>query len=620
MILPTFGVAVPTTELICLDQFGYLANRPKVAIFARPVLGQNSDQTYEPGNAFEVRSAVDSQTVFNGTLSRWNDGKLSSLAGDKVWFADFSALKTPGKYYLFDPKNNVKSFSFSIGLNLYQPMLEAATKMLYYQRANTEIPRIYGLNWVHPVSHRGPGQDQEAQLFRDGKPQGMPKDLTGGWYDAGDLTKYIPYLRECLFNLLTAFELNPKAFSDSTNIPESGNGVPDLVDEMKWELDWTLKMQDADGGVFNRNGGISYDNGLGGVEGWASDKQPRYYSSKTTWATACAAAFWAKASFTFKKFDQQFPGYSEKLKAASLKAWDYLEEHSKMEPESGTDLAPEIVSSQASSNPNSDMGDRIWAAAELFRLTGEQRFSNFVDLNALAIDSTSVNKFHPLQGEEPICDPLNHEGLTQGLITYAQTKKATPLIVKLFRQSIFNMAEMIRTRTGGEDDPYLNYIYPAHYTWGSNSHRGTWGRILLTAIRLNVNPKMNVQYRDIMESYTHWNHGRNPLSWCFLSSMEKFGASKSVNSIYHHWFQSKSPFDKGIGPPPGFLVGGPNQYFSVKWLSPPYGEPPMKSFRNWNVAFNEERKENEASWEITEPAIYYNATYILLLSQQVSGK
>jgi endoglucanase len=73
------------------------------------------------------------------------------------------------------------------------------------------------------------------------------------------------------------------------------------------------------------------------------------------------------------------------------------------------------------------------------------------------------------------------------------------------------------------------------------------------------------------------------------------------------------------GPAPGYLAGGPNKFFGVNWVRPPYGEPPMKAYRDWNTAWNAERQANENSWEISEPAIYYQAVYTLLLSQFVSA-
>ncbi len=97
-----------------------------------------------------------------------------------------------------------------------------------------------------------------------------------------------------------------------------------------------------------------------------------------------------------------------------------------------------------------------------------------------------------------------------------------------------------------------------------------------------------------------------------------------MTEVYHQWFHDGSPLYDGrtsrYGPPPGYLVGGPNKFFSVDWISPPHGEPAMKAFRDWNAAWNAQRHANECSWEITEPAIYYQAVYTLILSQFVPAR
>lgn len=120
----------------------------------------------------------------------------------------------------------------------------------------------------------------------------------------------------------------------------------------------------------------------------------------------------------------------------------------------------------------------------------------------------------------------------------------------------------------------------------------------------------------------HYDHGRNPLSVVYLSNMGTkgagLGAGKSVMDPYHGWF-SQTPRYQGpssaYGPAPGYLVGGPNQFYSRDWVSPPHGEPPMKSFKDWSTGWNAPRGDSENSWEVTEPAIYYQAAYVLVLSQ-----
>jgi hypothetical protein len=298
------GAADPVTPQITVDQFGWLPRAGKVAILADPVKGQNAGQSYRPGREFEIRREGDGTVVYRGAIKPWNNGRVSELAGDRVWYADFSNLHRPGSYHVFDTTNRVRSFTFRVGEDVYVPVLRDAVRVFYYQRSGTPINEMNGGVWHHPGGHLGRDQHRAARYTQGGNALGRPRNVLGGWFDAGDLNKYVPYLEATLFDLLWAYELNPRAFGDNTNIPESGNGVPDLLDEVKWELDWILKMQDTDGGFFNRVAGRSYNNGTGSPHG---DTQPRFYTAKTTWATADASASLAHAARVYTRFDKASP-------------------------------------------------------------------------------------------------------------------------------------------------------------------------------------------------------------------------------------------------------------------------------------------------------------------------
>src|SRR5271165_5648842 len=382
------------TPQIAIDQFGWLPRGGKVAILADPVKGQNAGQTYRPGPGFEIRREADGSVAYRGATRPWNSGAVSELAGDRVWHADFSDLRTPGSYHVFDPANRVRSLPFRIGEDVYKPVLRDSVRVFYYQRSGTPITEKNGGVWHHPGGHLGRNQDRAAQYSQEGKTQGRPRNLLGGWFDAGDLNKYVPYLEATLFDLLWAYELNSRAFGDDTNIPESGNGVPDLLDEVKWELDWLLKMQDADGGFFNRVAGRSYDNGSGPPSG---DTQPRFYTAKTTWATADAAASLAHAARVYSRFDRAFPGYAEGLRAAARRGWAYLDTHPEMDPADGTDGDSKLAATPAGSNAGGDRRARVFAAAELFKTCGAPEFKAYVGRWALDIPATAENGMHPFK-------------------------------------------------------------------------------------------------------------------------------------------------------------------------------------------------------------------------------
>jgi hypothetical protein len=605
------------TPQIAIDQFGWRPRARKVAILAEPVRGQNTGSRYTPGPRFEIWGTNGGAVVYHGEPKPWNHGKVSELAGDRVWHADFSAVRAPGDYFLRDPVRNVRSFTFKITEDVYRPVLRDSVRTFFYQRSGTPILARYGGDWHHAGGHLRRDQDRAAQFSQDGKTLGQPRNVLGGWFDAGDLNKYVPYLESTLFDLLWAYELNPRVFPDDTNIPESSNGAPDLLDEIKWELDWLLRMQDKDGGVFNRVAGRSFDNG---PDPPSSDAQPRFYTAKTTWATATAAASFAHAARVYDGFDRVFPGFAARLRDAAQRAWAYLEAHPEMSPADGSDGDKKLAATAAGSNTSADRRSRVYAAAELFKTTGDPRYQAYVDRWATDIDATADSGLHPLKGYKQV-DPLNHMALTQGLLIYATARGANPAVVRPFQEALSHTAEAIRTASGGPDDPYLAYHFEDHYCWGSNQSKGRWGRVLLMAITLDLNRAQHEKYREIIEGYLHFIHGRNPLALCFLTNMTHAGADRCPTELFHQWFHDGSPLYDGahsrFGPAPGYLEGGPNKFFTVDWISPPHGEPPMKAYRDWNTAWNSQRKANESSWEITEPAIYYQAAYTLLLSQFV---
>ena len=618
---PPIPVAPPVSEQIIVDQFGWRAAAPvKVALFARPVKGQNAvgdALTYTPGAAFQVRRVSDGRTVFTGQVTAWHNGDVHSQSGDRIWSGDFSVLRTPGTFYVYDPKNGRRSDAFTLGDGVYGPVLRTSLRMFYYQRCGEALTPAFGGRWTHDACHVGPDQDHAAQLLQGGKPQGGVRDVSGGWHDAGDYSKYVPFLSSTLWDLMTAYDLNPAAFGDRDGIPESGNGVPDLLDEIKWETDWLLKMQRGDGAVFNRVTALSYDNGKGGPE---HDVQPRYYTPATTWATATFAMATAHAARQFTPYGRAYPGYAARLRAASERAWAYLEANPQMLPTDGTDGAGKTAAAGGDSSAPDDKRRRVLAAAELFRTTGDARYRTYFDAG-YADKSTADGGYQPVAAG--YLDASNGLDLTQAYFTYATAPGATPDIVTRIKKLFRDTAD---GTVGGPydrgEDPYHCFTWDGHYSWGSNEVKSHWARLVILARALGTAPDHAAHYHEIAEEYLHYFHGRNPLGEVYLSNMgakgAKLTAGRSVQDPYHGWFSGTSRYAGAAspdGPAPGYLVGGPNQFFSKDWISPPHGEPPMKAFKDWSGAWNDARHEGENSWEITEPAIYYQAAYVLVLSQ-----
>lgn len=602
------------SEQIIVDQFGWRANAAKkVVLFADPISGQNAAVSYTPGSTFEVRRVGTDLSVFTGSVVAASGGVVNTVSGDIVWRGDFSSVTAPGEYYIYDPANDKRSYNFILNDDVFNDVMTASTRTYFYQRQSFAITSQYGGNWTHALDHT---KDQTALLWNGSAIAGTARNVSGGWYDAGDYNKYVPFTTNPLWNLLTAYEWNPAAFTDRTNIPESGNGVPDVLDEVKWELEWLRKMQLGDGSVLNRVANQTYSAGNADP---ATDTQNRYYTAATTWATASFAASLAHASRVFQSFDAT---YASTLLTAATNAWNYLSSHTSMLPASGNDGggsgggAGNLAAAAAGANAGYDLRLRILASAELFKTTGIADYRTYFDAN-YASSAAAEGGFQPMLASPKYLDASLALDLNHAYMTYATATGATSTVVTNIKSAVQGVDQswLAPGQYLSNSDPYRGFMWEGHYTWGSNQLKAEWGNLLLYAYKLNVTPANSAKYLEAAEEYLHYFHGRNPLSEVYLSNMgtkgANLGADKSPLEIYHSWYaDGSSKYDGAAslyGPAPGYLVGGPNNSTSGG-VAPPTGEPSMKAFRDWNNS-------SQASWEVTEPAIYYQAAYTLLLSQ-----
>jgi hypothetical protein len=238
-----------TTKYIRIDQFGYLPTSKKIAIIVDPQTGYNAAESFSPGtgaNQYQVRNWGSNAVVYSGTLVAWNSGATHVQSGDRGWKFDFSSVTTTGSYYIYDVANNAGSYRFEINNNVYAEVLKQAARMYFYQRINfAKQPPYTDAKWADGPAFSGANQDYAARSRWDKTNAATARDLHGGWFDAGDYNKYTTFTLAPLCTLLETFRMHPTYFSDDYNIPESANGIPDMLDEVKYEIDWLTRMQDA---------------------------------------------------------------------------------------------------------------------------------------------------------------------------------------------------------------------------------------------------------------------------------------------------------------------------------------------------------------------------------------
>lgn len=587
----------PPTPPIVVDQFGYLPDSPKVAILRDPVVGYDAAQAYTPGPTLHVIDARTRRIVLTGRAVPWKGGKVDPSSGDRTWSFDFGALRKPGRYWIIDPARNATSPPFRIADDVYRPVLGQAVRMLFYQRAGfTKEARFAGAKWADVASHTGPLQDQHARRWSAPDDPATARDLHGGWFDAGDFNRYAPWAGHDIVVLLNAYRERPAIWGDDTNIPESGDGVPDLLNEVKWELDWLVRMQNSDGSVLSLTASA-----LGSPPSSATGQS--LYGDPSSYATSSAAGAFALAAKVYGA-DPRFTAYARDLAARAGRAWVWTIAHPEVEfrQPSADGGKVRLAADAIEIDAKGRAADRLASAAYLFLLTGEAMYRDYTDSHL--DDARNIDVY-----------------AATALLAYAAAPDATPTSVRTIRDRYAaTMAEI----PASAEDPYRAFL-PV-YSWGSNETKSEFGLLFAQAALLNPSHALSELGRA--EDYIHYLHGVNPLGKVYLSNMSAFGATNSVDRFFHSWFAEGSRWASvrasPAGPPPGYLVGGPNPGYA--WEagcpqlstrcgdappSPPAGQPPQKSYVDFGTSWPID------SWSVTEPDLLYQTAYIRLLSKFV---
>ncbi|MFK7757786.1 MAG: glycoside hydrolase family 9 protein [Flavobacteriales bacterium] len=585
---------------IKIDQFGYECSASKVAVLSNPEVGFNASDSYVPADLLEVRRVENDEVVFSAAPVVWNNGNTHAQSGDKGWWFDFSELTEPGEYYIYDSET-VTSGPFVISSEVYGDVLKASMRMFYYNRCNSEKLEMHaGANWADGNNFLNPLQDSECRYFFDQDNLTLQRDMRGGWFDAGDFNKYVTFAEFPIHNLLWAYQENPAIFTDESNIPESGNGIPDILDELKWELDWLLKMTNADGSTHIKMGSDGY--GVNTESPPSLNTDQRFYGLTCTSASLSAASALAHSAEVFSEVEG-LESYSLALQSQAELCFNYaLPFITNQTLETECDNG-EIVAGDADRTEQEQINSAVIAAVHLLSLTGNSDYENFI--------SNQLNTLEPIA--VTFWGPYNLT-LQDALLYYTSLESATTSNIAAILNSIStDSSTNFNDFFGFSDaDLYRAYMPDWSYHWGSNSPKAGYGILNALLGKYGINLEQEENYKLKMTEQLHYFHGVNPLGKVMLSNMYGYGAEDSMNEIYHGWFDDGTDYDNALtsplGPAPGYVVGGPNNSFSVTDISPPSGQPIQKAYLDWNTGFPEN------SWEISEPSISYQAIYVRLLA------
>jgi hypothetical protein len=193
-----------------VDDFGYRPDAPKVAVIRDPVTGFDAAESFEPGATYALVDALTGERVHTGSPVAWNNGAEDASSGDRVSWFDFSSVTEPSAYYVLDTERGVRSPVFFVASDVYREVLKHAVRTFFYPRAGQEkAAEFAGESWADGASHLRPGQDHEARLFSSPGDASTARDLSGGWYDAGDYNKYTNWASEYVVDLLRAYRERP---------------------------------------------------------------------------------------------------------------------------------------------------------------------------------------------------------------------------------------------------------------------------------------------------------------------------------------------------------------------------------------------------------------------------
>ncbi len=521
-----------TAPAIVCSQTGFLPASVKTATLR--------GEAAHGAGVFEVADAGTGEVVLEGQGSGLIDNALS---GEELRVLDFSELTDPGTYEL--TVDGAEPVLIEIGDGVYDGLAGSVLRFFDLARCGAEVDDgSYG----HPACHTSP-----AVLYEN---EDETRDVQGGWHDAGDYGRYAVSGAKAAADLLLAFEdfcpEEPGAFS----------GIPDIV---RPELEWLLRMQEPDGGVHHKVTCASFPGSVMPEE----ETDRLVLMPVSTAATGDFAAVMAIAARVYR--DDRCPdkAFAERCREAAVLAWSYLGSH----PSDPVGFKnPEGITTGEYPD-SSDADERLWAAAELLRTTGEEAYAEALSLPG---DGISGAEF----GWADV----------SGYAVYAALRGAdsgSP-VHEAARRALEEAAEEALKKSLG--DGYGAALAAEDYVWGSNMGAANKGMLLIMAARACENE----EYEAAAEKQLSYLLGNNTNGVCYVTG---FGSS-SPEHPHHRPSQAKGAAE------PGMLVGGPDASledpFAKNVLA---GRAPAACWAD-----------SDQSYSTNEVAIYWNSPLVFLLA------
>ncbi|MCL6606138.1 MAG: glycoside hydrolase family 9 protein [Paenibacillus sp.] len=548
---------------IKVNQVGYPVDGVKQAL----VTGFEDVLTVDEGTPFSVINTANNTAAFSGTLVLTKNYDAID-SGERVFTADFTNLTVPGKYYVaVQGLQNSPKFSIGEANEIYEPFLTDVSRYFYYQRTGINITSPYTQNYQRTDFT----PDTAVPLMSN---PSITKDVSKGWYDAGDKGKYVNAGAKALSDLFWAYEMMPGKFTDNQfNIPESGNGIPDILDEAKWELEWMLKMQDAATGGFYARVTFQDDDNMVDREIIDADTVSSRTAIKTTADTATAAGVLAHAYLIYQNID---PAFAQSCLNSAEAAWGYLEAHPENIRTPNTGRWPYDVTDDAS--------NRLWAAGSLYRTTGDAKYNNYFLENYTDMEIFFEDTLDFASGWANTWNT--------GFFSYLKAANPNSGVVSWYTDKFQQWFNDKVSRYN--ESAWKSIIKDGNYYWGITMQVADTPMEMIIGTKLLGTFESNRAIIDkITYSQLDWILGQNPVGVSFVSGY----GDNSVKYPFSIMYRT----DNLPGVPNGYLVGGPNKFSNDVTVG---NQISRFAAKNYNDNFQE--------WTTNEHTVYWNSGLVFV--------
>ena len=436
--------------------------------------------------------------------------------------------------------------------SMTQSLIKPVGRMFYLQRCGVSLGSSLAGEYSHPACHIAP-----ARVFHSD----TILHVSGGWHDAGDYGRYVVPACKAVADMLLAFRATPEAFGDDWNIPESGNGVADILDEVRFELDWFFKMQRNDGAVYHKVT-CAYFPDMVPPE---AETGELFVFPVSTTATGDFAGVMAMAYSVFESIDRTF---AKKCLRAAISAYEFLKTSGPIPFHNPSGVITGAYDDET------DSDERYFAAAALYQATG---------LNQYLQDAAALYK----GGRSADFGWADMGGYGNALLYFGDRACEDNLFTSRLRADLLATADHLAKQT--EESPWGISI--TNFLWGSNMYLLNNAMTLLLA----NDAQENERYQRAARAHLDYILGNNPLGVNYIT-----GADETSPKHPHH--RPSAAAGKAM---PGMLVGGPDEYLHdlmVKTLLS--GKPAAERYLD-----------SVESYSTNEVAIYWNSVLLYVLAR-----